>query len=153
MARNISRRTKCLTVLSIGVLILSAVCWNIAPLKAIVEPFKGIVEPNISVKQTKATAYDKKRNRELAEAYAYAGWGWQETEWLCIDALWTSESRFDNFAKNQRGSTAYGIAQRLGETSSDPSIQILKGYRYIAKRYHTPCNAYRFWLNSTPHHY
>jgi len=153
MARNISRRKKCLTTLSIGVLILSVISWDISPLRPILAPIKGIVEPNTSVKQTKATAYDKKRNRELAEAYAYAGWGWQETEWLCIDALWTSESRFDHLAKNQKGSSAYGIAQRLGETSSDPSIQILKGYRYIAKRYHTPCNAYRYWLNSTPHHY
>ena len=153
MARNISRRTKCLTALSIGVLILSAVCWNISPLKAIVAPIKGIVEPNINVKQTKATQDEKKRNRELAQAYAYAGWGWQETEWLCLDALWTSESRFDHLAKNQHGSSAYGIAQRLGETSDDPSIQILKGLRYIVKRYHTPCNAYRFWLRSSPHHY
>ncbi len=153
MARNISRRTKCVTVLSIGVLILSAVCWNISPLKAILDPIKGIVEPNISVKQTKATQDEKKNNRQLAEAYAYAGWGWQDAEWLCLNTLWTSESRFDHLAKNQRGSTAYGIAQRLGETSDDPSIQILKGLRYIFKRHHTPCNAYRYWLNSSPHHY
>lgn len=153
MARNISRRTKCLTVLSIGVLILSVISWDISPLRPILDPIKAITTPNTSVKQTKATAYEKKNNRQLAEAYAYAGWGWREAEWLCLDALWTSESRFDHLAKNQRGSTAYGIAQRLGETSDDPSIQILKGLRYIFKRHHTPCNAYRFWLNSSPHHY
>ena len=153
MARNISRRTKCVTVLSIGVLILSVISWDISPLKAIVAPIKGIVEPSQPIKQTKATQDEKENNRQLAEAYAYAGWGWQDAEWLCLLTLWTNESRFDHLAKNQRGSTAYGIAQRLGETSDDPSIQILKGLRYIFKRHHTPCNAYRYWLNSSPHHY
>ena len=152
--RLLLRSRKCLALLSIGILLLSAVAWHINPLKVITVPIKAITtQPNTIIKQTKATAYEKKNNRQLAEAYAYAGWGWREAEWLCLDALWTSESRFDHLAKNQRGSTAYGIAQRLGETSDDPSIQILKGLRYVFKRHHTPCNAYRYWLNSTPHHY
>ena len=50
-------------------------------------------------------------------------------------ALWSGESRFDHLAKNQRGSTAYGIAQLLGEHSSDPHIQVLHGFRYLSYRY------------------
>jgi hypothetical protein len=92
MARNISRRTKCVTVLSIGVLILSAISWDISPLKAIVAPIKGIVEPSQPIKQTKATQDEKENNRQLAQAYAYAGWGWQDAEWLCLLTLWTNES-------------------------------------------------------------
>ena len=152
MARNISRRTKCVTVLSIGVLILSVISWDISPLRPILAPIKAITTPNTTVKQTKATQNEKQNNRQLAETYAYAGWGWKDAEWLCLNTLWTNESRFDHLAKSKT-SSARGIAQRLGETSDDPSIQILKGLRYIFKRHHTPCNAYRYWLNSSPHHY
>ena len=65
---------------------------------------------------------------------------------VCLESLWTRESRFDNYAKNQRGSSAYGIAQLLGEKDHRSEYQILRGLKYISKRHHTPCRAYRFWL-------
>jgi len=89
---------------------------------------------------------EKNYNRKIAKDYASAGFGWKGREWECLLSLWTRESRFDNFAKNQRGSSAYGIAQLLGERDSRPEYQILRGLKYISKRHQTPCKAYNFFL-------
>ena len=88
---------------------------------------------------------EKRENKKIARTYAYAGWGWKDREWTCLKYLWSSESRFDHYAKNPK-STAYGIAQRLGEKSDNPRIQVLKGLRYIEHRYETPCQAWSHWL-------
>lgn len=65
-------------------------------------------------------------------------------EFVCLDALWTKESGWRATADNPT-STAYGIAQLLTETSSDPRSQILRGLAYISARYGTPCAAWVFW--------
>jgi hypothetical protein len=102
--------------------------------------------PDGVIENRKATQDEKNHNRKIAKAYAQAGFGWSGRESECLLALWTSESRFDNYAKNQRGSSAYGIAQLLGEKDSRAEYQILRGLKYISKRYGTPCKAYRFFL-------
>ena len=94
--------------------------------------------------QEHATMEQKKENKVLAKRYAWAGWGWRGQEWKCAYKIFDTESRFDNFAKNQSGSTAFGIAQHLNEHSTDPTIQLLHAYKYIAKRYRTPCKAWSF---------
>jgi hypothetical protein len=109
--------------------------------------------PDGVISNRKATQDEKNRNRKLAQDYAQVGYGWKGREWECLLTLWTGESRFDNYATNQRGSSAYGIAQLLGEKDSRSEYQILRGLKYISKRHHTPCRAYNFWLNSSPHHY
>jgi hypothetical protein len=90
----------------------------------------------------KATMEEKKANKIMAMRYAKAGWGWDLRQRQCVYKLFTKESRFDHLAKNQQGSSAYGIAQMLKEKSSDPAIQILNAYRYIVHRYGTPCKAW-----------
>jgi hypothetical protein len=102
--------------------------------------------PHGVIENRKATKDEKDRNRKLAKDYAAAGWGWRGREWECLQSLWTSESRFDNYAKNQRGSSAYGIAQLLREKDSRPEYQILRGLKYISARYETPCRAKSFFL-------
>jgi hypothetical protein len=102
--------------------------------------------PDGVISSRKATQDEKNYNKKLAKDYAQAGFGWSGREWECLKSLWTSESRFDNFAKNQRGSSAYGIAQLLRETDSRPEYQILRGLKYISKRYQTPCKANKFFL-------
>jgi hypothetical protein len=102
--------------------------------------------PNGVIENRKATQDEKNYNKKLAKNYAAAGWDWRGREWECLKSLWTSESRFDNYAKNQRGSSAYGIAQLLRETDSRPEYQILRGAKYISKRYGTPCKAKSFFL-------
>jgi hypothetical protein len=102
--------------------------------------------PHGVIENRKATKDEKDRNRKLTKEYAAAGWGWRGREWECLLTLWTSESRFDNYATNQRGSSAYGIAQLLGEKDSRAEYQILKGLRYIDKRYGSPCKSWNFFL-------
>jgi resuscitation-promoting factor RpfB len=91
--------------------------------------------------RTKASWEEKNENRKLAKRYAWAAFGWRGGEWECLESLWTNESRFDHFAQNPT-SSAFGIAQLLGERSRDPALQILRGLRYIDRRYGTPCKAY-----------
>jgi len=83
--------------------------------------------------RTKATMEEKRENKALAVSYARA-LGYNQNQIRCLVTLWTRESRFDHLADNPR-STAYGIAQLLRERSSDPSIQILHGVRYVEHRY------------------
>jgi hypothetical protein len=102
--------------------------------------------PDGVIENRKATKDEKDRNRQIAREYAAAGWDWRGKEWVCLESLWTSESRFDNYAKNRQGSSAYGIAQLLREKDSRAEFQILRGLKYIDKRYNSPCRAYSFFL-------
>ena len=94
---------------------------------------------------TKATMEQKKANKVMAMKFAKAGWNWDRTQRRCAYSLFMKESRFDHLAKNQQGSSAFGIGQVLKETSKDPAIQILNAYKYIKHRYDTPCKA---WAHS-----
>lgn len=91
---------------------------------------------------TKATMAQKKANKVMAMKFAKAGYGWDLRQRQCVYKLFTKESRFDHLAKNQQGSSAFGIAQMLKEKNTDPAIQILNAYRYIEHRYGTPCKAW-----------
>jgi hypothetical protein len=102
--------------------------------------------PNGVIENRKATQDEKSRNRKLAKDYASAGWDWRGREWVCLKSLWTRESRFDNYAKNQRGSSAYGIAQLLREKDHRSEYQILRGLKYIKVRHKSPCRAWNFFL-------
>ena len=94
--------------------------------------------------QTKATMEQKKANKALAKRIAWVGYGWKDKEWACLDKIFIKEARYDHLAKNKSGSSAFGIGQRLKETSTDPMVQILHTYKYIQHRYKTPCSAKRW---------
>ena len=111
-----------------------------APVKS--EPPKAQAKASTEV-QKQATWVQKKSNKSLAKKYAQAGWGWSGKEWRCLDAIFLKESRYDHLADN-KNSTAFGIGQRLKESSKDPATQLLKTDRYVKHRYETPCRAYRF---------
>ena len=89
--------------------------------------------------RTKATMEEKRENKALIISYSRA-LGYSKREVTCLLTLWTRESRFDHLARPRDAqgkptSSAYGIAQLLGERSSQPELQILHGIRYIAHRY------------------
>jgi hypothetical protein len=120
----------------IGIVLLA----SLAPLThTLTVDVKVDVKPRI---RTKATMEEKNRNKAMAMKFAQHGWDWDASQRKCIRLLFTKESRFDHLAKNQQGSSAYGIAQMLKETSKDPAVQILNAYRYIEHRYDTPCRAW-----------
>lgn len=66
-------------------------------------------------------------------------------DYHCLVNLWERESHWNPKSKNKH-SSAFGIAQMLGEKSKDPYKQIDHGLRYIQNRYGTACAAWRFWL-------
>lgn len=94
------------------------------------------------------TASDKQLNSVMEpKDYAKAELerrGYPNKNWECLLNLWTKESNWRPLADNKK-STAYGIAQVLGETSSDPIVQINNGLKYIEYRYGSPCEAWKAW--------
>jgi hypothetical protein len=74
----------------------------------------------------------------------FAKYNWEHTQFACLGKLWGKESAWNHLADNPE-STAFGIAQMLGEKSLLVSVQINKGLRYIQHRYENPCAAWQFW--------
>ena len=82
-----------------------------------------------------------------------AGHGWGDSEFTCLESLWTRESNWNYQAENA-SSGAYGIPQalpgsKMSEVADDwatnPTTQITWGLNYISGRYGTPCSA---WAHS-----
>lgn len=77
--------------------------------------------------------------------------GFGPEQWPALNALWTRESGWNQFAQNGR-SGAYGIPQALPaqkmsvvgpDWHTNPETQIRWGLAYIAARYHSPDAAWR----------
>jgi len=94
-----------------------------APSLAVMPPFHPSVQ---SVKQISIKSYTLRTYR-----YQY---GASRTEWRCLEQLWHQESRWNHKSDNPK-STAFGIAQLLNETSTDPRVQVDHGLKYIKSRY------------------
>jgi len=79
--------------------------------------------------------------------------GWSETEFACLDELWSRESGWRVNAANS-SSGAYGIPQALpgskmatagADWETNPRTQIAWGLGYVEGRYGTPCGAWAFF--------
>ena len=125
-------------VVAIGLLVITLTLFSA---NKIGTPFKSH-----TTERTKATMEEKKANKALAKKIAWVGYGWKDKEWVCLDKIFIKEARYDHLAKNKSGSSAFGIGQRLKETSADPMVQILHTYKYIQHRYKNPCSAWRFHI-------
>jgi hypothetical protein len=104
-------------------------------------------------------AREKQRQAILAQAQAnpravaklmLADYGWDTSQFSCLDSLWTKESNW-NFQAVNAGSGAYGIAQALpgskmasvgSDWRTNPVTQIKWGLQYIQGRYGSPCAAW-----------
>jgi hypothetical protein len=87
------------------------------------------------------------------KAYArglLASYGWADSQFSCLDSLWTRESHWNPRAANPR-SEAYGIPQanpgsKMASVGADwrtnYQTQIRWGFGYISERYGTPCGAW-----------
>jgi len=78
--------------------------------------------------------------------------GWEESQFSCLDSLWHGESNWDHTATNP-SSGAYGIPQSLPASKmaaagpdweSNPLTQIRWGLGYISDVYGDPCSADSF---------
>lgn len=63
-------------------------------------------------------------------------------QWSCLSKLWGKESAWNHLADNPH-STAFGIPQILGLTTTNPIKQVDLGIKYIKHRYDTPCKAWK----------
>lgn len=81
-------------------------------------------------------------------------YGWSDTEFGCLDSLWTKESNWEPGAANP-SSGAFGIPQSLpgsqmasagSDWQTNPATQIKWGLTYIQGRYGSPCGA---WAHET----
>ncbi|MEJ7756439.1 MAG: hypothetical protein WKF83_09075 [Nocardioidaceae bacterium] len=104
---------------------------------------------------TKTAEVDTSDPQGIARAML-ADYGWSESEFSCLDALWVGESNWQVDADNPT-SSAYGIPQALpGEKMAsagadwltNPATQIEWGLGYIQASYGTPCSANSFKLSN-----
>jgi hypothetical protein len=93
--------------------------------------------------------------RSIAKALL-AEFGFGQSEFGCLDSLWTRESQWRVDADNP-SSSAYGIPQALpgskmssagADWATNPATQIRWGLGYIEDRYGSPCGA---WGHSQSH--
>ena len=112
-----------------------------AILMTVVAPIAPVNSPTLSPVSANAEPLELK---DYARLMAYAEYQWQDTQIKCLNILWGKESAWNPLADNP-DSTAFGIAQILGEKSTDPMIQIRNGLKYINHRYGTPCQGWEFW--------
>lgn len=82
-----------------------------------------------------------------------ASYGWDSSQFSCLDAVWIRESAWNPYAENS-SSGAYGIPQALpaskmaafgSDWSTNPATQIEWGLWYIQQSYGSPCGAWAFW--------
>jgi hypothetical protein len=91
--------------------------------------------------------------KTVAEIILSEEYGFGESQFACLDSLWTRESHWNYKAHNYR-SGAHGIAQALPaekmsvvgtDWRTNPVTQIRWGIRYITIRYDTPCKAWSYF--------
>jgi hypothetical protein len=84
---------------------------------------------------------------------AVRDFGWSDTQWGCLDSLWTLESNW-YYRETNPSSGAYGIPQSLpgdkmatvgADWRTNINTQVVWGLHYIADRYGSPCAA---WAHS-----
>jgi hypothetical protein len=112
-----------------------------ALLMTLVAPISPVHAPVLSPTSAEADDLDFKG---YARNAAYLRYGWDKTQFKCLDSIWTKESNWNHLADNPI-SSAFGIAQMLKEDSRNGYEQISNGLRYIEHRYSTPCEAWEFW--------
>lgn len=87
--------------------------------------------------------------RAIARAML-ADYGWSDSQFTCLNNLWTRESNWNYQARN-KSSGAYGIPQSLPASKmasagddwrTNPATQITWGLGYIQDIYGTPCGAW-----------
>ncbi len=100
--------------------------------------------------QRQALVDNAKQDPRAAARSMLGDYGWSDSQFSCLDSLWTKESGWNATAMN-RSSGAYGIPQSLpgskmatvgSDWRSNPVTQITWGLQYIKSVYGSPCSAW-----------
>jgi Transglycosylase SLT domain. len=87
--------------------------------------------------------------RSIARNMMASRYGWNASQFSCLDSLWNRESGWNAHAANPSG--AYGIPQALpgakmstmgADWRDNPATQIAWGLSYVKSSYGTPCGAW-----------
>jgi hypothetical protein len=109
----------------------------------------------------KALIANAQKDPRAAARVLMADYGFDESQWSCLDNLWIGESGWRYTAENA-SSGAYGIPQSLpaskmasvgADYRTNPVTQIKWGLQYIKSSYGTPCGAWGAWQSRSPHWY
>ena len=109
----------------------------------------------------KALLANAQKDPRAAARVLLAEFGFDESQFGCLDQLWMGESGWRYTAENS-SSGAYGIPQSLpgskmatvaGDWRTNPVTQIRWGLAYIKRSYGTPCGALGAWQSRSPHWY
>jgi hypothetical protein len=88
-------------------------------------------------------------SRAMARRMMAARYGWNASQFSCLNSLWNRESGWNVHAANPSG--AYGIPQALpgskmstkgGDWRDNPATQIAWGLSYVKSSYGSPCSAW-----------
>lgn len=117
------------------------------------EPVNKIIQVTVQISSRSAAVARNQgaATASAAEAQAYArercaAYGWSESDYYCLVALWNKESHWNMYAQN-RSSGAYGIPQalpgsKMASAGSDYltnyQTQVNWGLNYIKGRYGNP---------------
>ena len=116
---------------------------------SLVDAKKDSLDQDSGGQQTKTEDLSSADPRDIARAML-PEFGFSESDFDCLDALYMSESGWNPHADNP-SSSAYGIPQALtGGTHEDlpadymtnPASQIRWGLQYIRNTYGSPCSAW-----------
>ena len=111
--------------------------------------------------QRKRVIANAKRDPKAAARDADARLRLRQSQFGCLERLWTGESGWNYTAANA-SSGAYGIPQSLpgrkmatvgSDWRTNPVTQIKWGLGYIKRSYGSPCNALSQWNARSPHWY
>lgn len=125
---------------------LALLLFNPAPALAKPEPQPKLDPP----KKISRTRIDTTPSKVFAQTFMLQNYGWEQSEFVCLESLWNMESGWNHRAHN-RSSGAYGIPQSLpghkmqsagSDWRTNPQTQIRWGLSYIQQRYSTPCGAW-----------
>ena len=103
--------------------------------------------------QRKAIIANARQDPRAVARLMLADFGFADSQFGCLDSLWTKESNW-NYQASNPSSGAYGIPQSLpgskmgtiaGDWQTNPVTQITWGLTYIKSVYGTPCSA---WAHS-----
>ena len=109
----------------------------------------------------KAVVANAQADPRAAARAMLADFGFDASQWSCLDQLWMGESGWKHTAENS-SSGAYGIPQSLpaskmatagADYRTNPATQIRWGLQYIKSSYGTPCGAWGAWQSRSPHWY
>jgi hypothetical protein len=121
--------------------------------RAATDPAKAAALAAVANPKVQAVAHTEDAADEDPRTVASAllgSFGWDGSQFGCLDSLWTKESGWNIHADNP-SSSAYGIPQALPgakmasagpDWQHNPVTQIKWGLGYIQARYGTPCSAW-----------